>query len=86
MEDATLKKYFDDFTEKIDGLKSDIKDIDDWQRSQYKKVIILEEHQKASKEDMKNHKTNVRWGVTIIMPTVTASLIFIANFFIPKSG
>lgn len=84
--DDTIKKYFEDFTEKIDDLKSDIKNIDNWQRSQYKKVIILEEHQKTMKEEMTDHKKNVRWSITVIMPAITAIFLFIVNFFIPKSG
>ena len=86
MEDTTLKKYFEDFTEKIEDLREDFKKADDWQRSQYKKVIILEEHQKAMKEDIANHKINVRWGIGVIMPTITAILLFVANFFTHKTG
>jgi hypothetical protein len=86
MEDTTLKKYFDDFTEKIEGLKEDFKKVDDWQRSQYKKVIILREHQKVMEKDIENHKKNVRWGIGVIMPTITAVLLFIANFFTNKTG
>lgn len=86
MEDSTLKKYFEDFTEKIDGLKSDIKDIDDWQRRQYKKVIILEEHQKQLEKEAEENKTSMRWRINLIVPAITAILIVIVNFFMPKSG
>lgn len=86
MEDSTLEKYFEDFTEKIDGLKFDVKNIDDWQRSQYKKVIILEEHQKNMEQNIKEHKINMRWGIGIVMPTITAVFLFVVNFFTSKSG
>ena len=86
MEDTTLKKYFEDFTEKIIGLEKKVDKFDNWQRDQYKEIIILKEHQKTAKEDMANHKINVRWGIGVIMPTITAVLLFVANIFTHKTG
>lgn len=83
MEDSTLEKYFEDLTEKIDDLKADLKENDDRQRSQYKKVIVLEEYQKIMKKNIQDHKTNVRWSIGVIVPTITAA-ITAAFLFISK--
>lgn len=86
MEDTTLKKYFDDLTDKIDGLRTDLKENDGRQRAQYKKVIILEEHQKQLEKDAEENKKNMHWRVNLVVPAVTAIFLFVANYFIPKSG
>jgi len=86
MEDTTLEVHFKNINDKLDNLSVDLKESDGRQRSQYRKVIIIEEHQKIMKKDIEDHKTNVRWGIGIIMPTITAVLLFIGNYFIPKSG
>ncbi len=82
MEESTLKKYFEDLTSKIDDLKENIKAIDDRQRGQFKKVIILEEQHKTMGDNMKEHKINVRLGIGIAFPVMTAIFLFVGKLFL----
>lgn len=67
MEDGTLKKYFEDLTEKIEDIKTTIKEIKEKQSSQYKKIIEhgleikhnkenLDEYKKSEKENLEGIK------------------------------
>lgn len=56
MEDTTLKKYFDDLTEKIDYLRKTVDKIDDRQSSQYKKIIEHEKELIYLKEKIEEEK------------------------------
>lgn len=79
-----LEANFKNLASSIADIKKIIEKIENHQQQQYKKVIILEEHQKIIKKDIEDHKKDVRWGIGIIMPTITAGILFVANFFIKK--
>ena len=84
MEDSTLEKYFDDLAEKIDSLKTDLEKYDERQRVENGKVIIIEERQETMRKNIHDHKINVRWGIGVVMPAITATFLFIINIFLSK--
>jgi len=84
MSKETLELHFMNISTEFKELKDMFNKMDDHIQTQYKKVIVLEENVKYVKLDIVNHKKNVRWGITLIMPTITVGLLYLANFFTPK--
>jgi len=84
MEDLIIKKYFEDFSEKLDDLKTDLEKYDERQRSQYKKVIIIEERQKTMRKNIRDHKISMRWFVGLAVPIMNAAIIILVNIYLLK--
>ena len=84
MTKGELEANFNILKSSIHDIKESVNRIETRQASHYKSIIHLDKDVEFLKKDMETHRKNVRWGIGLVMPTVTAIFLFTANFFTQK--
>lgn len=86
MTKGELDLHFKNLNSSIEDIKTTTHTIEKRQEKHFESIIHLDKDVEFLKKDMENHKKNVRWGIGLVMPSVTAGILFVANFFITKQS